>query len=194
VSLAARVFGFRRWRAHLQPDGTAAGDAIPLHNAPERGDALSRLADLAHALSRAPELTAVSSVASAHVPLLAPDRPVWVMARLAGLWTPLMAVGETPPMDREHAARRAMGECGLQITLPTDDECFPVLIADTPVCVLGVASAPPLSSDERRALAIAASLLAVSVKNAELTEALREMGPGDGAPGSASARDKPSKV
>jgi diguanylate cyclase (GGDEF)-like protein len=105
------------------------------------------------------------------------------MTRSAGAWEPLMTVGDTPPADRERAARRAMGEGGLQVSLPTDDECFPVVIADTPVCVLGVASDPPLTAHQRSVLTTGVALLAASLKNAELMQELHENGLQDGLTG-----------
>jgi diguanylate cyclase (GGDEF)-like protein len=105
------------------------------------------------------------------------------MIRAQGIWEPLMTVGDTPPADRERAARRAMGEGGLQVSLPTDDECFPVVIADTPVCVLGVASEPPLTAHQRSVLTTAVALLAASLKNAELLQELHENGLQDGLTG-----------
>jgi len=108
----------------------------------------------------------VATAAVTHVPLLVPNRRAWVMVAVAGIWDPLMCVGDTPQADRERAVRRAMGEGGLQVRLPSDDECFPVVIADTPICVLGVAPDPPLTSHQRSVLTAAAALLSLSLKNA----------------------------
>ena len=146
----------------------------------EQAEETSRLVNFAHALTRVPELESVAAAAATHVPLLRADRRAWVMIRAAGVWEPLMTVGDTPPADRERAARRAMGEGGLQVSLPSDDECFPVVIADTPVCVLGVASDPPLTAHQRSVLTTAVALLAASLKNAELLQELHENGLQDG--------------
>jgi diguanylate cyclase (GGDEF)-like protein len=94
-----------------------------------------------------------------------------------------MTVGDTPAADRERAARRAMGEGGLQVSLPTDDCCFPVVIADVPVCVLGVASDPPLTTHLRSVLTAAVALLAASLRNGELLEQLHQNGLQDGLTG-----------
>ena len=149
----------------------------------ERAEETSRLVNFAHALTRIPELKSVAAAAATHIPLLVPNRRAWVMIRAAGVWEPLMTVGDTPPADRERAARRAMGEGGLQVSLPTDDECFPVVIADTPVCVLGLASEPPLTAHQRSVLTTAVALLAASLKNAELLQELHENGLQDGLTG-----------
>jgi diguanylate cyclase (GGDEF)-like protein len=181
--IAATVFGFYQWRQRRQLSGVAVGAAIASKEAMERAEETSRLVNFAHALTRIPELKSVAAAAATHVPLLVPNRRAWVMIRTAGVWEPLMTVGDTPPADRERAARRAMGEGGLQVSLPTDDECFPVVIADTPVCVLGVASEPPLTSHQRSVLTTGVALLAASLKNAELLQELHENGLQDGLTG-----------
>jgi diguanylate cyclase (GGDEF)-like protein len=181
--IAATVFGLYQWRQRRQLSGIAVGAAIASKEATERAEETSRLVNFAHALTRIPELKSVAMATAAHVPLLVPNRRAWVMIRTAGLWEPLMTVGDTPAADRERAARRAMGEGGLAVSLPSDDECFPVVIADTPVCVLGVASEPPLTAHQRSVLTTAVALLAASLKNAELLQELHENGLQDGLTG-----------
>ena len=181
--IAATVFGLYQWRQRRQLSGVALGAAIASKEAMERAEETSRLVNFAHALTRIPELKSVAAATATHIPLLVPSRRAWVMIRAAGVWEPLMTVGETPPADRERAARRAMGEGGLQVSLPSDDECFPVVIADTPVCVLGVASDPALTAHQRSVLTTAVALLAASLKNAELLQELHENGLQDGLTG-----------
>ena len=176
--VAATVFGIYQWRQRRQSSGAAMGAAIASKEAMEQVEETSRLVDFADALTRAPELESVAAAAGTHVPLLMPNRRAWVMIRAAGAWEPLMTVGDTAPADRERAARRAMGEGGLQVRLPSDDECFPVVIADTPVCVLGAASEPPLTAHHRGVLTTAVALLAASLKHAELRQQLQDAGRG----------------
>jgi diguanylate cyclase (GGDEF)-like protein len=181
--IAATVFGLYQWRQRRQLSGVALGAAIASKEALERAEETSRLVNFAHALTRIPEIKSVAAATATHIPLLVPNRRTWVMIRAAGVWEPLMTVGDTSPSDRERAARRAMGEGGLQVSLPTDDECFPVVIADTPVCVLGLASEPPLTAHQRSVLTTAVALLAASLKNAELLQELHENGLQDGLTG-----------
>ena len=54
------------------------------------------------------------------------------------------------------------------------DVRFPLIVAGTPVGVLGVASDPPLTEHQRSVLSAAAALLAVSLKNAELFHEVHE--------------------
>ncbi len=168
--IAATVFGAYQWRHHRRLIGVAAGAAIASKEAVEQVEEASRLVNFAHALTHAPELASVAAAAATHVPLLVPNRRAWVMIRTSGGWAPLITVGDTPPAHRERAVRRAMGEGGLQVSLISDDECFPVVIAETPVCVLGAASEPPLTAHQRSALTIAVALLGASLQNAELRD------------------------
>ena len=105
------------------------------------------------------------------------------MTRATGQWEPLVNVGDTPAPDRERAARHAVGEGGLQLGTPGEDVCFPMVIADTPVCVLGVAAEPPLTAHQRSVLTTAVALLAGALKNAELLQELHENGLQDGLTG-----------
>jgi diguanylate cyclase (GGDEF)-like protein len=181
--IGATIFGFYQWRQHRQLSGVALGAAAASQEATERAAETFRLVDFAHALTRFPDSTSVGAATATHVPLLVPNRRAWVMIRAAGVWEPLMTVGDTAPADRDRAVRRAMGEGGLQVNLPTDDVCFPVVIADTPVCVLGVAAEPALTAHQRSVLTTAVALLAASLRNAELLQELHEHGLQDGLTG-----------
>ena len=181
--IGAAVFGAYQWRQHRQLSGVALGAAVASQGAAERAAETLRLVDFAHALTRFPDSTSVETATATHVPLLVPNRRAWVMIRSAGAWEPLMTVGDTAPADRDRAVRRAMGEGGLQVNLPTDDVCFPVVISDTPVCVLGVAAEPALTTHQRSVLTTAAALLAASLRNAELLRELHEHGLQDGLTG-----------
>lgn len=181
--IAATIFGLYQWRHRRQLSAVAHGASLASREALERAEEMSRLVTFGHALTRFPDLKSVGSATATHIPLLVPNRRAWVMTRSSGQWEPLMTVGDTPPVDCERAARRAMGEGGLQVSLPSDDVCFPMVIADTPVCVLGVASDPPLTTHQRSVLTTAVALLAASLKNAELFRELHENGLQDGLTG-----------
>jgi diguanylate cyclase (GGDEF)-like protein len=168
VVILSLVFGFYQFyrRRELSVEVRDASQAS--RDADQRAEETSRLVSLGHALSRYPDLDSVQTAASAHIPLLVPARRVWVMTRAKGQWQSLVNVGETAPADRERAARHAVGEGGLQLGAPDEDVCFPMVIADTPVCVLGVAATPRLTKHQRSILSTAVALLAGALKNAEL--------------------------
>jgi hypothetical protein len=87
------------------------------------------------------------------------------VVRTATHWKTLSVVGESSAAERERAARMALGEADVVAGGGPEFTCFPMIIAGTPVGVLGVASDPPLNDQQRRILTAAAALLAVSQKN-----------------------------
>jgi diguanylate cyclase (GGDEF)-like protein len=139
------------------------------------------------------DIASIRTATAAHLPRLVPGRRVWVMTRQialnghaiagakgrpwpavggaakgTGQWEPLIDDGRSAPTDRERAARHAVGEGGTEGGSTTDDVCFPIIMANTPICVLGVSSSPPLTELQRGVLSTAAALLASALKNAQL--------------------------
>jgi diguanylate cyclase (GGDEF)-like protein len=129
---------------------------------------MERLVAFGQALGRSLDRESIRAAATEHFPVLAGGRGAWAMVRSGGHWQPLAAVGSTSVADRERAARRALGEAEGLPGAGRGDVCFPMIVAGTPVGVLGVSPEPPLTEHQRTALAAAAALLAVSLKNAEL--------------------------
>jgi diguanylate cyclase (GGDEF)-like protein len=135
---------------------------------------MSRLVAFGHALSRALDSESIKSAAMAHIPLLAPGRGAWAMVRTHNQWEPFVTVGESNPGDRELAARRALGEIEPLVGAEASDVCFPLIIGGNPLGVLGVDAQPAPTAHLRSILSAAASMLAVSLKNAELFREVKE--------------------
>jgi diguanylate cyclase (GGDEF)-like protein len=89
-------------------------------------------------------------------------------------WKPLTTYGDSSPGERKRAARAALGDVDPSFGPDSQFACFPMIIAGTPVGVLGVDAEPPLNDQQRRMLTAAAALLAVSLKNAELFREVHE--------------------
>ena len=85
------------------------------------------------------------------------------------------ADARTAAVAAEKAARFALGDTGLGSVEPPADICFPMIAAGKAVGVFAVASEPALSEAERNVVTAAASLLAVSLKNAQRFHALLEL-------------------
>jgi len=134
---------------------------------------MSRLVALGQALARSLDAESIRAAAAAHLPLLVPGHGIWVMLRIGSDWTSLVVVGDSSPAQREAAACRLLG-FPAPGGLPSDDVCFPMLVADTPVGAVGVSPAPALTTHQESMLAAAAALLAVSLRNAELFREIRE--------------------
>lgn len=171
--ILATVFVFHQLRKRQEMRLEALAAAAEARQATDRAAEMERLVRFSQALARSLDEESIKTAASAHVPLLAPGRDAWALARTPTHWKPLTTVGDSRPADRERAARAALGEAdpsigGEQFT------CFPMIVAGTPVGVLGVAADPPLPDQQRRILTTAAALLAVSLKNAELFREVHE--------------------
>lgn len=183
LAILAALFGFHQYRKQQEFREEALRASAATREASERAEDMSRLVAFGHALARFPDDESIRAATAAHVPLLAPYRRAWVMIRRQGHWESLISVGDTALTDREQSARRAMGEAEVQSIKPDDDICFPMVIADQPVCVLGVASDPALTDHQRSVLTTAVALLATSLKNAELFHDVRENSLQDGLTG-----------
>lgn len=96
------------------------------------------------------------------------------MVRTAGRWQPLTPGEGAQAIEHQRAARLALGERDPGGEHASGDVCFPMIVAGSPVGVLCVAPEPPLTDHQRTTLAAAAALLAVSLKNAELFQEIRE--------------------
>ena len=162
------VFIFHQYRKREDVRVAALASATAARDATARADEMERLIAFSQAIARSLTEESIRSAALAHLPMLAPDRTTWAMAKSEGQWRPLMTVGEVSPSAQETAARIALSEIDPPPGIEPEFVCFPMIIAGTPVGVLGVAANRPLPVDQRRILTTAAALLAVALKNSEL--------------------------
>ena len=166
------IFHQQRKRHEMRAETlSAAADA---RQATARATEMERLVSFGQSLARSLDYESIRGAATEHFPTLAGGRGAWAMIRTAGHWRPLTTVGETSVAERERAAQSALGESAPLVSGASADVCFPMIVAGTPVGVLGVSPEPPLTEHQRIVLAAAAAFLAVSLKNAELFEEVRE--------------------
>ena len=162
------IFTFHQYRKREEVRVSALASAAAAADATARAEEMERLIAFGQAIARSLTEESIKAAAIAHVPLLAPDRAVWALARSDGQWRPLMNVGDATPAAQETAAKIALSEIDPPPGVEPDFTCFPMIIGGMPVGVLGVAVNPPLTDEQRRILTTAAALLAVSLKNSEL--------------------------
>ncbi len=162
------IFTFHQYRKREEVRVSALASAAAAADATARAEEMERLIAFGQAIARSLTEESIKSAALAHVPLLAPDRAVWALARSDGQWRPLMNVGDATPGAQETAAKIALSEIDPPPGVEPEFTCFPMIIGGMPVGVLGVAVKPPLTDEQRRILTTAAALLAVSLKNSEL--------------------------
>jgi diguanylate cyclase (GGDEF)-like protein len=171
--ILASVFVFHQLRKRQEMRVEALGAAAAAQLATERAAEMERLITFGQALARTLDEVSIKSAASAHIPLLAPGRRAWILVRRDSQWQSFSNVGDTEPAEQERAARRALGDSSDPLGA-AEDVCFPLIVAGTPVGVLGVAPLPPLTDQQRNILSAVAALLAVSLKNAELFREVHE--------------------
>jgi diguanylate cyclase (GGDEF)-like protein len=162
------IFTFHQYRKREEVRVAALASSAAAADATARAEEMERLIAFGQAIARSLTEESIKAAAIAHVPLLAPDRAVWALARSDGQWRPLMNVGDATPAAQETAAKIALSEIDPPPGVEPDFTCFPMIIGGMPVGVLGVAVKPPMTDEQRRILTTAAALLAVSLKNAEL--------------------------
>jgi diguanylate cyclase (GGDEF)-like protein len=171
--ILATVFLFHQLRKHHEMRAEALAAAAEARLATERAGDMERLVAFGQALARSLNEESIQAAATAHLPLLAPSRPAWVLVRTPTEWTTLVAIDASLPAQRERAARMALGEADPTVG-DSDFICFPMIVAGTPVGVLGMAADPAMHDQQRRILTAAAALLAVSIKNAQLFREVHE--------------------
>ena len=135
---------------------------------------MEQLVEFGRALGESLSLDSIAEVATKYFPRLADGRLAWAMVRRGHEWHPLAVTGDRTIGECERTARIALGDTAAGAEGDRGDMCFPMLVAGEAVGVFGVAPDPPLPEPQRVALAAAAALLAVSVKNADLFHKLHE--------------------
>jgi diguanylate cyclase (GGDEF)-like protein len=173
LAILAGVFVFHQLRNRHEMKIETLAAAAAARQATERAAEMERLVAFGQALARSLNEESIQAAASVHIPLLAPGRDAWVLVQSATDWRSLITIGTASPGARERAARMALGEADPSV-VPADFTCFPMIVAGTPVGVLGIAGDPPVQDQQRRILTAAAALLAVSLKNAQLFREVHE--------------------
>ena len=162
------LYSFHQVRKREEVRVSALASAAAAEEATARSEEMERLIAFGQAIARSLTEESIKAAAVAPIPMLAPTRSAWALARSDGQWRPLLNVGDVAPGAQESAAKIALCEIDPPPGVEPEFTCFPMIIAGTPVGVLGVAAKPALSDEQRRILTTAAALLAVSLKNAEL--------------------------
>ena len=168
------VFVFHQVRKRHEVRAEALASAAAARQATARAAEMARLVGFGQALGQSLEHDSIRDAAARHFPTLVEGRPAWAMTRSGQHWSRLAVVGDVPLAACERAARRALGEASVAVDGDRDDVCFPMIVAGDPIGVIGVSPDPPLAEHERIVLSAAAALLAASLKNAELFQAVHE--------------------
>jgi diguanylate cyclase (GGDEF)-like protein len=177
-------------RQEIKAEAAAAASAA--REAEARARDLEMLITFGQSLARSLDLDSIRDVLLQHMPELAGTPDVWAMLRTSTLWDNLIPSTRIPTREidagRTLAAEQAIAQelggrnerDGIEIE---GQVVFPMLAGGNAIGALGVSKGAPLTGSRRRMLAAAASLLAVSVKNAQLFRDTRENSLRDGLTG-----------
>ena len=110
----ALVFGFYQFyrRRELSLEAKDASQAS--RDASLRADEMARLVSFGHALTRFPDFNSVGAAAASHIPLLVPNRRVWVMIRarrVSGSRSSPSATRQPPIANAPHGTRWVRAAC-----------------------------------------------------------------------------------
>jgi diguanylate cyclase (GGDEF)-like protein len=185
------VFLFHQQGKRQEAKARAAAAEAEALLADARASGLEQLVALGQALGRSLDLDTIRDVVLRQVPTLAGTDDAWVLLRAPGKWQPLVGAARDSGRELEHArahiAERAMATDGAWPSAPTVIEghlCLPLTAGGHAVGVLGIpASGGAFTPAHTRVLEMAAALLAISLRNAELFHELRENSLRDGLTG-----------
>jgi hypothetical protein len=145
---------------------------------------LEQLFGFGRAVSGALDLYALHAVLERQLPRVTEARDA---LRMSGGWETLAHTHPgRHPLDEttcERLARETLTAIAQREeppgTMPIemdDPVCFPLIVGDEALSVLGVVSGAALGDSRRRIIAAAAAFVAIGVKNVELVRAIREHG------------------
>jgi hypothetical protein len=186
------VFLLHQQGGRQEARAEAIASAAAAEEAEAHARALEQLLAFEQALARSLDIEAIRGAAVQHLPSLAGTPAVWVLIRSESTWQSL--IGSTREGRREtDAARERIVDQAL--ALESDKRldsgcvefegqlCFPLVAGGATVGVLGLPEDAPPTDSQRRLLAAAAALLAMSVRNAQLFREVRENSVRDGLTG-----------
>jgi diguanylate cyclase (GGDEF)-like protein len=174
-------------------EAEAAAAAAAAREAEARTRDLEMLISFGQSLARSLDPDSIRDVLLHHLPQLAGTPDVWVMIRSDNLWHNLLIPPTRTPSreidaGRELAAEQAIARepRGRHERDGTEIEgqiVFPMMAGGKAIGALGLSKDAPLTESQRRVLAAASALLAVSVKNAQLFRDTHENSLRDGLTG-----------
>ncbi|HEX4345948.1 MAG TPA: GGDEF domain-containing protein [Vicinamibacterales bacterium] len=156
-----------------------------------RAAEMERLVVFGQALGRSLDLDAIRDVVGQHLTRLTASEEGWVMTRADGKWSALIGTARESrdELERTHQYIADVALLGVTADSPkpisaSGHLCTPMVGGGGVLGVLGVPeTAGPFTEGRRRVLTAAATLLAVSLRNAELFREVRENGLRDGLTG-----------
>ena len=177
------AFAFHQYRKRQQAKTAEAAAAAEAAMERQRSVELERLVALGTALGNARDSTALRQVFWRYLPAFARDRELWMLTRTRGGWESFVRDATAPShrtvealeaVAAEALVAPAQADAQADGIVVTDDVCYPMVVGDAALGVVGVKHAPPLSLAERRVIGAAVALLAISIRNVQYLMETRE--------------------
>ena len=178
----------KRDEARAQAVAAEAGALV----AERRANELAHLVSFGEALGRSLDVDAIHDVVVHHLSKLAGSDEAWVMTRRGGHWHALAATAREGRAELERSHQHIADSILVHDSLPSTMKpvtayghvCLPMMAAGEPIGVLGVPeSSGPLTEARQGVLAAVATLLGISIRNAELFRQVRDNSLRDGLTG-----------
>ena len=182
------VFVFHQQGKRQEAKARAAAAEAEAVEADARAAEMERLVTFGQMLGRSLDLDAIRDVVTQHLPKLSGAEDAWVLLRVGGQWQALAGTAREPRREVE-ATRAAIadhafvpdGSWATHAIAGDGHLCLPLVAGGYPVGVLGIPeSGGAFTESRQRVLAMAAALLAVSLRNAQLFIEIRENSLRDG--------------
>lgn len=183
LTVLVGTFGFQQYKKRQQARAAELAASAEAALARARSDELERLVAFGRALGSALDPVALRQVFWRYMPIFAGDRELWMLTRQGDGWDVALR-DATASSQRSTDALQAMASTALGRPASEvangngvaieNDLCFPMLVGETAVGVVGVRNGAAVSASERSALNAAAALLAIAIRNSQLLTQTRE--------------------
>lgn len=192
LTVLVGTFAFHQYRKRQQARAAEAAASAEAAQARARSAELEQLVAFGRALGSALDPAATRQVFWRYMPGFAGERELWMLTRKPDGWAGPMrdatAGNQRPGEELEALATAALGSgtnesSQAEGVLVGGDLCLPMIVGDNAVGVVGVRHSPPLTGEERHALAAAAALLGIAIRNGQLLAQTRESSIRDGLTG-----------
>jgi diguanylate cyclase (GGDEF)-like protein len=186
------VFFFHLQSKKQELNAIAAAAAAEAGQAEARAAEMERLVTFGQTLGRSLDLESIHDVVAQQLPRLVDHDEAWVMVRVDGRWHALLGTLREARKEVEKSHQKVADQALLEVTdtialgplLVHGHFCLPLTAGGQTLGVLGLPeSAGPFGEGRKRALAAIATLLAISVRNAQLFREVHENSLRDGLTG-----------
>lgn len=177
------ALAFHEYSRRLQARAAAQRAAAEVAQERQRSAELERLVAFGGALGTALDSVALRQIFWRYLPAFARDRELWALTRTKAGWENVLrdatAASVRTSEALESIATDALsaptyGDAHAEGILVEHDVCFPMVVGDASLGVVGVRNEPPMSIADRRGVGAAVSLLAIAIRNVQLLTQTRE--------------------